>query len=468
MPPVYPSGDIDREAAARQRGGCGALREAPRALVIAVAPDSPADDAGFEPGCYVTTVDGRPVRDLIDWRWLAADDVMELGYVDLDGDEGVVELEREEGEDWGFEFEGVVFDGVRQCRNACTFCFMRQLPEDCRETLVLRDDDWRLSFLQGNFVTLTNLTDEEAETIIERQISPLRVSLHAVTPEVRQKMIGKHAAHGIQMMERLLEGGIKLHAQIVLVPGENDGAELMDTLAWAYLRPGIENVGIVPLGYTKHQTRFDKSFNDPDAAQEVLEFVEGFQKHAQEERGYPWVYAADEFYRSAYGDDLLDRLPSAEHYGDFSMFEDGIGIIRTQVDEWEACQPKIERLAQVLEEEDARVYYVFGQAQRETMAALIERSPLAGRLVPMLVENEYFGGNVDVTGLLCGCDVARAIRGVSAYDFVVLPKIMFNSDGLTLDDMTVDDIRDAAGMPVDVVSCSATEFLDQIEEIVLG
>ena len=114
------------------------------------------------------------------------------------------------------------------------------------------------------------------------------------------------------------------------------------------------------------------------------------------------------------------------------------------------------------------MYYVFGQAQRETMAALIERSPLAGRLVPLLVENEYFGGNVDVTGLLCGCDVARAIRGVSAYDFVVLPKIMFNADGLTLDDMTVDDIRDAAGMPVDVVSCSATEFLDQIEEIVLG
>lgn len=134
MPPVYPSGDIDREAAARQRGGCGALREAPRALVIAVAPDSPADDAGFEPGCYVTTVDGRPVRDLIDWRWLAADDVMELGYVDLDGDEGVVELEREEGEDWGFEFEGVVFDGVRQCRNACTFCFMRQLPDDMRSS----------------------------------------------------------------------------------------------------------------------------------------------------------------------------------------------------------------------------------------------------------------------------------------------------------------------------------------------
>ena len=170
MPPVYPSGDIDREAAARQRGGCGARCEAPRALVSAVAPGSPADDAGFEPGCYVTTVDGRPVRDLIDWRWLAADDVMELGYVDLDGDEGVVELEREEGEDWGFEFEGVVFDGVRQCRNACTFCFMRQLPDDMRSSLTLRDDDFRLSFLAGTFVTFTNLKPEDERRIVEQRI----------------------------------------------------------------------------------------------------------------------------------------------------------------------------------------------------------------------------------------------------------------------------------------------------------
>ena len=202
MPPVYPSGDIDREAAARQRGGCGARCEAPRALVSAVAPGSPADDAGFEPGCYVTTVDGRPVRDLIDWRWLAADDVMELGYVDLDGDEGVVELEREEGEDWGFEFEGVVFDGVRQCRNACTFCFMRQLPDDMRSSLTLRDDDFRLSFLAGTFVTFTNLKPEDERRIVEQRISPLRLSLHVADPEVRRRMIGKHAPRHSRRVHR--------------------------------------------------------------------------------------------------------------------------------------------------------------------------------------------------------------------------------------------------------------------------
>lgn len=439
-----------------------------RAVILEVEEDSPAYDAGFTPGCVITSVNGHPLRDVLDWQWHSADDVITLEYVDTDGDSGEIELEREEGESWGITFDGAVFDGIRTCRNACMFCFMRQLPEDCRESLVLRDDDWRLSFLQGNFVTLTNLSDEDAEIIIERQISPLRVSLHAVTPEVRKKMIGKHAPHGIEMMERLLKGGIELHMQIVLCPGENDGAELMKTLAWCYLHEGVGNVGIVPLGFTKHQTRFDKSFNDPDDAREVIELVEGFQKHALEERGYPWVYAADEFYRSAYGDELPDHIPPTEHYGDFSMFEDGIGIIRSQIDEWEACGEQIDRLAALLDEESVRVYYVFGEAQRETMAALIDRSPLGGKLIPLLVENEYFGGNVDVTGLLCGCDVARAIRGVSAHDYVVLPKIMFNSDGLTLDDMTVDEIRDAAGMPVDVVSCSASEFLEQIEEIVLG
>lgn len=437
-------------------------------VIASVAPGSPADDAGFTPGCSITAVDGRPLRDLIDWRWYADGDEVELSYIDADGESGTVELFRDEGEDWGIEFDGVVFDGIRTCRNACVFCFMRQLPEDARASLVLRDDDWRLSFLQGNFVTLTNLTEQDFEMIVERHISPLRVSLHASDPDVRRRMIGKNAPHGIEMLERLLAAGIRVHAQIVLVPGYNDGVQLDRTLAWAYLREGIENVGIVPLGFTKHQRRFEASFDDADAARAVIESVEPFQRHALSERGCPWVYAADEFYSNAYPDDLLDHLPPTEYYGDFSMFEDGIGIIRSQVDEWQACKPQLERLARTLEEADVRVYYVFGEAQRSSMARLMDEAPTAGRLIPLLVKNEHFGGNVNVTGLLCGGDVARAIRGVSARDYVVLPRIMFNVDGVTLDDMTVDDIRDTAGMPVTVVSCSAPEYLEEIEQLVEG
>ncbi len=436
--------------------------------IISVAPGSPFDDAGFTPGCKVLAVDGNPLRDVLDWRWYADGDEICVSYVDSDGEAGEIELVRDEGEDWGIDFDGAVFDKIKTCRNACVFCFMRQLPEDARDSLVLRDDDWRLSFLQGNFVTLTNLKESDFEEIVERHISPLRVSLHCVTPELRARMIGKHAPHGIEMLERLLEAGIEFDAQIVLTPGYNDGAELQKTLTWAYMHPGITNVGIVPLGYTKHQQAFDQSYNDAETARGVIESVELMQKHAQEERGFPWVYAADEFYCNAYPDSLLEHLPPTEHYGDFSMFEDGIGITRTSVDEWMRCADAIEHLAQVLEEYDARVYYIFGEAQIPCMVRLMNEAPTAGRLVPLVVHNDHFGGNVDVTGLLCGYDIAMAIRGVSADDFVVVPKIIFNSDGYTLDDMTVDDIRDTAGVVVSVVSCSVPEYLAEIEELVAG
>lgn len=437
-------------------------------LIAFVAEGSPADDAGFTAGCRITAVDGHPLRDTLDWRWYGDGDEITVSYVDTDGDTGDVTLYREEGEDWGIDFDGAVFDGIKTCRNACVFCFMRQLPDDARDSLSLRDDDWRLSFLQGNFVTLTNLSEDDFNTIVERQISPLRVSLHASDPDLRRKMIGKHAPHGIEMLERLLAAGIHVEAQIVLVPGYNDGEQLKKTIAWAYLHEGIDNIGIVPLGYTKHQTAFESSYNGEEEARAVVEAVEPFQAHALAERGYPWVYLADEFYTNAYPDSLLEHLPPTEHYGDFAMFEDGIGIVRTSVDEWEGNIEAVKHLAQLLEEEDTHVYYVFGEAQRSSMARLMNEGPAAGRLIPLLVKNEHFGGNVDVTGLLCGCDIARAIRGVSAHDYVVVPQIIFNADGVTLDDMTVDDIRDTAGMPLSVVSCSVPEYLQQIEELVCG
>ncbi|HIY84457.1 MAG TPA: DUF512 domain-containing protein [Candidatus Rubneribacter avistercoris] len=460
---AYPSGDIDREARGRRCAGAS-----PRALVRAVAPESPADDAGFEPGCYVTSVDGRPVRDLIDWRWLASDDVVELGYIDLDGEEGVVELVREEGEDWGFEFEGVVFDGVRQCRNACTFCFMRQLPDGMRPALTLRDDDFRLSFLSGTFVTLTNLSAAEEKRILEQRISPLRVSLHASDAKVRQRIIGRHAQHGLDALDRLLAAGIQFHAQIVLMPGENDGEVLSRTLSWAWERPGILDVCIVPLGFTKHQTAFERSFNDPRAARAVLERIEPFQRRALACRGSAWAFAADEFYRNAYGADLLDNLPSAEHYGDFAMFEDGVGIIRAFVDDWERAERAglMRRAAHALGRANLRVRYVAGFATREFLAPLVARSGMADRFAPLFVRNDFFGGNVDVTGLLCGCDVADAVRACAGEaDLFAIPRVMLNDDGITLDDMRLKDMEKRTGARLVVVSCNASDYLAEIIDL---
>ena len=470
QPAVYPSADIDREVAAKQCSGGRSRDEAPRALVRAVAPGSPADDEGFEPGCYVTSVDGRPVRDIIDWRWLAADDVMELGYVDLDGDEGVVELEREEGEDWGFDFEGVVFDGVKQCRNACTFCFMRQLPDDMRSSLTLRDDDFRLSFLAGTFVTFTNLRPEDERRIIEQRISPLRLSLHAADAQVRRRMIGKHAAHGIEVLDRLLGAGIEFHAQIVLVPDQNDGSVLEDTLAWAYARPGIKDVCIVPLGFTKHQSVFDRSFNDPVSSRSVMDLVIPFQRRALSERGTMWAFPADEFYHNAYGSELLGNLPPAAHYGDFGMFEDGVGIIRSFVDDWEQAERAgiVERCAAALRAADVSVHYVAGYATRHFLGPLVAASSLAGLLVPLFVKNDFFGGNVDVTGLLCGCDMADAVRAERAHglQLALVPRVVFNDNAVTLDDMTLEDMEKRAGARMSVVSCNASDYLLEIIDLV--
>lgn len=480
---VYPSDDIVRQANEKD-GDIPPCRQqlSPRALIVAVEPESPADDAGFEPGCYVTSVDGMPVRDIIDWRWLSADDVILLGYVDLDGDTGEVELVRESAEDWGFEFEGVVFDGVKQCRNACTFCFMRQLPEESRSSLTLRDDDFRLSFLAGTFVTLTNLSSEDEQRIIDQRISPLRVSLHVSNSEIRRFMIGKHAQHGIDALERLLTAGIEFHAQIVLVPNQNDGQALVDTLAWAYDRPGILDVCIVPLGFTKHQSVFESSFNSPPAARAVMDLVHPFQEQALAERGDMWVYPADEFYHNAFETDLLENLPSTNCYGDFEMFEDGVGIIRSFVDDWESTERSglIERSASVLRNANARVIFIAGCAMRRFLEPLVARGPLADCFEPLFVKNDFFGGNVDVTGLLCGCDMADAIRlyndnrsscfeGLSDKStevFFLIPRVVFNDDFLTLDDMTLKDMEKRAGVCLSVVSCNASDFLVEICNLV--
>lgn len=525
---IYPGPDIEKAA---DRNDCSARkRPVPRALISAVLPDSPAWDAGFEPGCFLTSVNGHPLRDIIDWRWHSAEDEMTVGYVDLDGEEGEVELFREEGEDWGFRFDGVLFDNVKLCRNACVFCFMRQLPDHMRPSLSLRDDDFRLSFLSGTFVTLTNLSPEDEARIIEQRISPLRVSLHAAEPDLRLHMIGRHAAHGLAALERLLAAGIEAHAQIVLMPGMNDGEHLQKTLEWAYERPGIKNVGIVPLGFTKHQTALHSSFTTPEAALAVLETVAPFQERARRERGGPWVFGADEFYANAYGAETPQRIPPASDYGDYEMFEDGIGIIRSFVDEFnEACENGLaQRASDVLASRAMTARYVIGQAMQPFFDEMVARSPLAGRFAPLTVENRYFGGNVNVTGLLTAEDIVDAVRRarscnspshnpeqeqegpgcphrassaraesaggafvraqdclsewgcpgpsqpgepqpeLETKDLFLLPKVIFNDNGVTLDDATVQDMENAAGASLHVVSCNPLSYLEEIIAIIEG
>lgn len=426
--PSIPSyaGTVAPYALSREPGSDGAL-------VASVAPDSPAYDIGLEPGMRVLSVNGKPLTDMIVWLWETEDIEAEIEVFDpRDNTVASAVIERFPGEEWGVDFDGVVFDGMRTCVNACIFCFMNMLPKESRSTLTIRDDDYRLSFLQGNFVTLTNMKDHEVEDAIDKMLSPMNVSLHAITPECRRKLIGRNAARGIEVLERFLDAGMEIHAQIVLCPGINDGDELLATLRYVEEHPGITSLAIVPLGFTKHQNRFASSYSDDvEASRAIVHMLEPFQERARAERGSTVFQLADEFYI-----DARLPVPPAETYDGFPQFYDGIGMLRSFLDEVGSVRAEraeaIGRVSRRLDISGKRVMVISGEAAQ---SAFDEFCGMFGedRVGTFVIKNEYFGGNVNVTGLICACDLLAQLPDDLSGAEVLVPDVMFNYDGLTLD-----------------------------------
>lgn len=436
------------------------------AWVAAVDEGSPAWEAGIEPGMRVETVNGVAPRDLIDWRWEADGAYCELEVFDpRDGTTSPCELFREPGQDWGIDFTDVLFDGIRTCVNACQFCFMAMLPREARATLTVRDDDYRLSFLQGNFVTLTNVSDEEAERIVSCGLSPMNVSIHAVTPEVRRSLIGRHADRGIEVLERLLQGGIEVHAQIVLCPGINDGAELAATLDWVEARPGITSLAVVPLGYTKHSRRFKRSYSDDvEASRAVIRVIEPYQRRARETLGITRFQLSDEFYV-----DARVEVPPAETYDGYPQFYDGIGMLRSFLDEAAlVARERAGELALVdrsLAQGGLRLVLVCGEAAAETIDVFARILSPSGRARVRSIRNDYFGGDVNVTGLIVSEDLLAQLPDDLSGTLVVLPEVMFNFDKLTLDGDTQAHILDELehrGAQAVVSVTSPTDYLETL------
>lgn len=411
------------------------------AWVQSVEEGSPAWEAGIEPGMRIARVNGREPRDLIDWRWEADGAWCELEVFDpRDGSVGRCELWREPGQDWGIDFTDVLFDGIRTCVNACQFCFMSMLPPDARSSLTLRDDDYRLSFLQGNFVTLTNVTDEEADRIVSCGLSPMNVSIHAISPEVRRSLIGRRADRGIEVLERLIAGGIEVHAQIVLCPGINDGEELRRTLDWVEARPQITSLAVVPLGYTKHSRRFSRSYSDDVAAsRSVVRLIEPYQRRAREDLGITRFQLSDEFYV-----DARLPVPPAETYDGYPQFYDGIGMLRSFLDE--ASDVARERAGELaaadaaLDERGLVAELVCGEAASETIETFCRLASPAGRVRTRAIRNDYFGGDVNVTGLIVCEDLLAQLPDDLSGTLVVLPEVMFNFDRVTLDGARLADV----------------------------
>lgn len=415
--------------------------------VFAVAAGSAGAEAGIRPGDRVVAIDGQPVRDVLDWQWLADS----AGFdVTVENDDGVFDLtvEPAPGEPLGITFDDVVFDGVRECVNACAFCFVTQLPAGMRPSLYVRDDDYRLSFLYGNFVTLTNMDEADIERVKEQRLSPLYVSLHAVDPAVRRSLVACTVDDTTtERMDELLDAGIELHVQIVAVPGVNDGDVLAATLDWLSARPGVLSVGIVPLGFTRHQTRFSRTF-DQRGAGAVIDAIAPYQQEMRDRRGCTWVYAADEFYLIA-----SREMPAADAYDDFPQFENGIGMVRAFADEIAADEVP-----------DADATVVTGMLFAPVLERLLRQRGCAGVRV-LAVENQLMGGNVSVTGLLGGGDIAAAIRADAHAGPYLVPDVVVNSDGLLLDDVPAGDLARQSAADVRLIGTTAGDLTTALAHI---
>lgn len=407
-------------------------RGEPQALVASIAPGSIAEELGLEPGDRIISINGHRLRDLIDYRFYGAEEELEI-LVRRGDEEAVFEVERDYGTDLGIEFTDVVFDGIRECVNNCTFCFIKGMPRAMRRSLYVRDDDYRLAFLVGNFITLSNLAEEDWRRIEEQHLSPLYVSVHSTDPDLRRRLIGNPDAPDIlPQLRRLRDMGVEVHSQIVLTPGMNDGDKLAKTVTdLAELWPGVRSVGVVPVGLTRFQRNCTRTYT-PEEAGPLLDRVTGWQKEFRRRFGRSWVYASDEWYLLA-----ERRVPSAKAYDGFPQIENGIGLVRRLLDDWSrTARRRIPRA-------DVPVTLICGK-----LIAPVLRT-LAGELSAHIsqpvgvwpVTNEFFGERVTVSGLLAGRDVRRALQDGRPKGLVFVPRSMFESEGrLTLDGLSLEDL----------------------------
>ena len=408
-------------------------------LISSVKHGSLAEAAGIKAGESLLTVNGTSLRDIIDLSFLLADEQVVLKLAGADGTEREITIDKRIDEDLGLEFESAVFDKVTTCYNKCVFCFVDQMIPGMRKGLYVRDDDYRLSFLYGNFITLTNMKDEDFDRIIQTHMSPLYVSVHATDPEVRCKMMNnRFAGELMDKLKRLFDAGITVHTQIVCCPGYNDGDVLKRTYAdLRALAPMVETMAVVPVGLTKNRAHLTPlRLFTPEEAREIVTMVTEWQQECRQSLGKSFVYLGDEFYILA-----GMSLPQADWYDGFPQLENGIGLSRNFLEEWQEAN----KIAPVKGEVNSVI--PVGTSAYKVLQPLIEdfnaKTGMQHRLIG--VENEFFGNTVNVTGLLCGNDILNAVKGAQS---IILPEVVLNSDDLFLDDMSYAEFCKAAGAPV--------------------
>ncbi len=423
--------------------------------IDAIEPGSIGEELELEPGDILVSINGQPVEDVLDYRFLCRDEYLEI-LIRRGDEEGVFEVEKDEEEDLGLVFDNGLMDEYRSCGNKCIFCFIDQMPPGMRPTLYFKDDDARLSFLQGNYVTLTNITKHDMERILRYRLEPINISVHTTDPELRVQMLhNRLAGKSLEKIRQLYDAGLEMNGQIVLCEGINDGEKLKQTIEdlSRYL-PYFRSLSVVPVGLTKfREGLYPLKPVSQKCLNETIDIVEEFQRKLYARWGLHFVHASDEFYLNT-----GRPIPEAERYDGYLQIENGVGMRRLLEDEF------LEALAE--REGDGRVRHVTiatGKLAKLFMGDLLEafRQKFPNVQVDLAgIVNHFFGESITVSGLITGQDLIAQLKGRDLGSEVLITiNMLRNGENVLLDDLTTDDVEEALGTRLRVTGSSGGELL---------
>lgn len=432
-----------------------------------IIPGSIAEEVDIEVGDRLLRINENDVKDIIDYKFLITDEALLLEIEKQDGEIWEIEIEKDYDEDLGIVFREGILDKPMRCHNDCIFCFIDQLPKGMRETLYFKDDDSRLSFLQGNFLTLTNMKEEDIERIIKYKISPINVSVHTTNPELRVRMLNNRFAGKIyDILKRLAAAGIKMNTQIVCCPGINDGEELVKTIEDLYkLYPNVNSVAVVPLGITKHREGLKKmKLFTQETSLEQVNLVKALQEKYYKESGTPFVRLSDEFYIVS-----GEPLPDSYHYEGFEQIEDGVGMVTLLKDTIDATLPELKK------DGAGSFTFVTGTLVYPEIVHIKDKIQSINSNINISVEkipNKFFGETITVTGLLTGIDIINTLKERGYGDYVIIPDNVLrkgyelsNSDeAILLDDYTIEDLAKELNRKVIICDFTGDNLITIINE----
>lgn len=406
-------------------------------IIISVVENSIADELRIQPRDVLLQINGREITDILDYQYLTADENVQLLVQKYNGEHWLLEIEKDYDETLGLAFQDGGWGATRRCGNKCIFCFVDQMPGEMRQTLYIKDDDYRLSFVQGNFITLTNVGAADLERIVQMRMSPLYISVHTTNPALRREIMGNPRADQIMdQLRYLAKAGIEMHTQVVLCPGINDGSELNRTISdLGELWPAVRSLAVVPVGLTtSRRGLYHLSTYDQQKARAVVQEVQRWQKVFISEYQYPLVFASDEFYLLAGG-----PIPPAESYGGFPQTENGVGLVRLFMDDWQQLANNLPRRI----DPSVHCSLVTGTLAGPVLAPVVAGlNRIAGLQLDLhVLENRFFGKTVTVAGLLTGQDLLQGLAGRDLGERLFIPGVMLrDGDQVFLDDITLEEI----------------------------